>query len=29
MTISQSLDRAEIVTGIKQLVPEYIGNGDK
>jgi FlaA1/EpsC-like NDP-sugar epimerase len=29
MSISQSLDRAEIVAAIKQLVPEYIGNGDK
>lgn len=28
MSISQSLDRAEIVAAIKQLVPEYIGNGD-
>jgi FlaA1/EpsC-like NDP-sugar epimerase len=29
LSISQSLDHAEIVAGIKHLVPEYIGNGDK
>ena len=29
INISQSLDRAEIITAIKHLVPEYIGNGDK
>jgi FlaA1/EpsC-like NDP-sugar epimerase len=29
MGISQSLDRAEIIAGIKQLVPEFIDNGDK
>jgi hypothetical protein len=29
LSISQSLDRTEIVAGIKQLVPEYIGDGDK
>ena len=29
MSISQSLDRAEIIDAIKQLVPEYICNGDK